>query len=58
MYKKYAAVISLALIALAMLGATIGSGFNTAYGNGELGKGSPKKEEFQISVRNIGHKEK
>ena len=40
-----------------MLGATIGSGLNTAYGNGELGKGSPKKEEFQISVRNIGHKD-
>ncbi|MGA9744412.1 MAG: hypothetical protein WBQ16_07330 [Nitrososphaeraceae archaeon] len=57
MYKKYTAVISLALVALAMLGATIGSGLNTAYGNGELGKGSPKKEEFQISVRNIGHKD-
>ena len=57
MYKKYTAVISLALVALAMLGATIGSGLNTAYGNGELGKGSPNKEEFQITVRNIKHKD-
>jgi len=57
--QKHIAVISLLLIATAILGATASTGIQiqiqTAHANGELGKGSPDKEEFQISIRNIGH---
>ena len=53
--QKYIAVISLLLVAIAILGATTTSGIQTARANGELGEGSPDKEEFQISVRNIKH---
>jgi len=55
MYKKFTAVIYLAVVAIAIMGATTISGVQTARANGELGEGSPNREEFQISVRNIKH---
>ena len=55
MHKKYTAVIPLALVAMAIIGATTISGVQTVRANGELGNGSPNREEFQISIRNIKH---
>jgi hypothetical protein len=57
MMQKQTAVISLLLVTIAILGATTSNGIQiqTARANGELGEGSPDRQEFQISVRNIKH---
>jgi len=57
MYRKRTAMIGLVIaFVLVIVGAiTSGIQIQTARANGELGEGSPDKEEFQISVRNIKH---
>jgi len=56
MYKKHTAMIALALaFAMLVVGATVSTGLKVVYAKGVTGEGSPDKEEFQISVRNIKH---
>jgi len=57
MYTKNTAVIALAVIAVAVMGATITSGVKVVQAKGVLGEGSPNREEFQISIRNIKHED-
>jgi len=55
MYRK-TAMIGLALaFAVLVVGATVSTGLKVVYAKGILGEGSPDKEEFQITVRNIKH---
>lgn len=57
MYRKRTAMIGLVIAFVLVIQGATNSGIQiqTARANGELGEGSPDKEEFQISVRNIKH---
>jgi hypothetical protein len=57
MNRKRTAMLAVTLITLAVVIATLSSGLKTVVAKGVLGEGSPNKEEFQITVRNIKHKD-
>ena len=47
--------LAIAFVSVIVGATTSGIQIQTARANGELGEGSPDKEEFQVSVRNIKH---